>query len=282
MMTRSMACAAICLLLLLTIAGGTVAADNLAAIGMYNTAVDLAYEGKLDEALGEIDQALMARENFTLAHITRAGILNALGRYEEAVVASDRALALDPESAPAWNNRADALIGLGRYNDALNAAERAAGLDPLLTEAWVNQGTALNALGRYQEAVVASDRALALDPGSPGAHANRNTALQGMVPVSPTATPFPAAALLGAGGLTAAVMVRRMRIGPCFRERQRAKKGCSEYHSYPRIPSHKYSGDVTGSAPEPAGSGIPGHPAFLTFPGLIDGAEGPAKRDDSR
>ena len=202
---------ALFLLVLLSPACGIVAADNLAAIGKYNMAVDLAYEGKLDEALAEIDQALMASENFTLAHVTRAGILNALGRYHEAVDASDRALALDPASAPAWNNRADALIGLRRYSDALEAAERAAELDPLLTEAWVNQGSALNELGRYQEAVGASDRALALDPGSPGAQMNRETGIQGMAPVSPTAAPFPAGALLGAGGLVAILMMRRLR-----------------------------------------------------------------------
>jgi tetratricopeptide (TPR) repeat protein len=211
MMNQGTVISALFLLVLLSTACGIVAADNLAAIGKYNMAVDLAYEGKLDEALAEIDQALMASENFTLAHVTRAGILNALGRYQEAVDAADRALALDPASAPAWNNRADALIGLRRYSDALIAAERAAELDPLLTEAWVNQGSALNELGRYQEAVGASDRALALDPGSTGAQMNRETGIQGMVPVSPTAAPFPAGALLGAGGLVAILMMRRLR-----------------------------------------------------------------------
>lgn len=222
-MNQGTVISALFLLVLLSTACGIVAADNLAAIGNYNMAVDLAYEGKLDEALAEIDQALMASENFTLAHVTRAGILNALGRYQEAVDAADRALALDPASAPAWNNRADALIGLRRYSDALIAAERAAELDPLLTEAWVNQGSALNELGRYQEAVGASDRALARDPGSPGAQMNRETGIQGMAAVSPTAAPFPAGALLGAGGLVAIVMIRRLRTYSRIQEKCRKK-----------------------------------------------------------
>lgn len=210
-MNRANSIAASFLLILVFTAGGTAAADVLDAIGNYNEGVDLAYEGKLTEALEKIDQALMESENFTLALVTRAGILNALGRYQESLEASDRALGLDPENAAAWNNRADALIGLGRYAEALIAAEKAAELDPLLTNAWVNKGTALNALRRYQEAVEASDRALALDPSSKGAQKNRETGIKGTVTGSPTQAPFPVPVLLCAAGLAAFMVWRRTR-----------------------------------------------------------------------
>ena len=186
---------------------GGAGADNLAAIDHYNKASDYAYEGKFLLALNETDLALIENQNFTLAHITRAGILNALGRYDESLAASDKAIALNPNQSAAWNNRAYALIHLGRYPEGLDAAERAAALDPALTEAWVNKGTALIALGRYEEAVAASEQALVLDPASEEAKKNRETAQESLAKMSPTKTPISVYGILGAVGLGAAAFI---------------------------------------------------------------------------
>jgi tetratricopeptide (TPR) repeat protein len=166
-------------------------ADNFVAIQHYNQAVDLANTGNYQEALNEVDLALTENPNFTLALITKGGILNVLGRYQEAIEVSDRAIALDPREAAAWNNEAYALIHLGDYNKGLTAAQKATELDPNLTEAWVNEGTALIRLGRFQEALAASEKALSLDPSSPEAKLNRNEALTNLQ------TPTTAAPLSG-------------------------------------------------------------------------------------
>ena len=190
--------------MLALIFGGLPCADNFGAIDHYNRAVDYANEWKLQMALNETDLALIENQNFTLAHITRAGILNALGRYDESLAASDKAIALNPNLSAAWNNRAYALIHLGRFPEGLDAAERAAALDPALTEAWVNKGTALIALGRYQEAVIASGQALLLDPSSEEAKKNRETAQESLAKMSPTKTPLTVPGILGAVSLGAA------------------------------------------------------------------------------
>lgn len=178
-----------------------VLADNLAAINAHNRAVDLAYSGAYMPALNETDAALRENENFTLAHVTRAGVLNALGRYEDSIRASEQALALDPNQSAAWNNRAYALIHLGRYDEGLEAAERAAMLDPALTEAWINQGTALIALGRYNEARTVSGHALLLDPGSEEARQNLQIAEESGTNPAPTRTALPALVPLAASAL---------------------------------------------------------------------------------
>jgi len=193
------------LLGILAIPGGV--ADNFAAIQHYNQAVDLATAEQYDEALQEVDLALQENQNFTLALVTKAGILNALGRYPEGVQAADQAIELEPDEAAAWNNRAFALIRLGNYDDGLIAAQKAAVLDQNMTEAWVNEGTALIRLGRYQEAWTASEKALTLDPGSMEAKLNRDQALADLQ-TGTTAAPLAGEVVLGGVALAAVLFFR--------------------------------------------------------------------------
>jgi tetratricopeptide (TPR) repeat protein len=187
-------------------------ADNLLAIEYYNRGVDLAYEGKYDEALVSIDRALEENAHFTLALVTKAGILNALGRYPEALDAADQALALDPGQAAAWNNKAFALNQQDRYTEGLAAADTAVSLDPDLVEGWVNKGSSLIGLSRYEEALAASDEALSRDPGSAEAEKNREIASRALSP-SPTAAAVPVAwtvaAVLLAGAPLAGNRIRK-------------------------------------------------------------------------
>ncbi|OPX73881.1 MAG: lipoprotein NlpI [Methanoregulaceae archaeon PtaB.Bin152] len=138
------------------------AAPAMEAIDAYNNGVDLAVEGNFPAALESIDKALSIDPNFTLAWITRAGILNAMGEYNQSLVASDRALAIDEKQAEAWTNRASALISLGRDEEALEAADRAIELDPRLSKAWIDRSTALSNLGRNDEANEAIQMAMFL------------------------------------------------------------------------------------------------------------------------
>ncbi len=144
------------------------AAPTQQAIEAYNHAVDLAIGGNFSEALDSIDQSLSLDQNFTLAWITKAGILNVMGEFNQSLEASDRALALDEGQAEAWTNRASALISLGQDEDALEAADRAIELDPRLSEAWMDRATALSNLGRTQEAEEAMQMAMFLieEPGA--------------------------------------------------------------------------------------------------------------------
>lgn len=154
-------------------------ADNIDAINAYNRAVDLAYQGDYGQALTEIDRALLENENFTLAWVTKAGILNEMERFEEGLSASDRAIDLDPDNLYAWINRA----------------------------------TALNGLGRYEESIAASDRALSIDPESAEAKQNRQAAEEMMTtPIqTPKAGILPLSAVLACAGLAVALTLKRER-----------------------------------------------------------------------
>ncbi len=192
------------MVLLLFLSCGTASADSLTAIDHYNRAVDYAYEGEYLLALNETDRALAENPEFSLAHITRAGILNSLGRYDESLTASDQAIGLNPNQSGAWNNRAHALVHLGRYEESLDASDRAISLDPALTEAWINKGTALIALGRYNEALDASKNAAKIDPFSSNAKENKRIAEAALNTPPPTSASLPflvilVACLFGAG-----------------------------------------------------------------------------------
>jgi len=149
--------------------------------------------------------------NFTLALVTKAGILNALGRYPEAIDAADQALALDPGQAAAWNNKAFALNQQDRYAEGLAAADTAVSLDPDLVEGWVNKGSSLIGLERYGEALAASNEALARDPGSAEAEKNRETASRALR-TSPTSAALPVALTVAAVLLTGGLLAGKERI----------------------------------------------------------------------
>jgi tetratricopeptide (TPR) repeat protein len=106
---------------------------------LYSQSVDLAQEGKYQEALQASDRALALNVTSMVAVIqaNRAGILVMLGRFDEAVEAADISLAregnLTTAHSIAWYNKGNALRSLGRIDEARTAYTKAAQLDPALT-----------------------------------------------------------------------------------------------------------------------------------------------------
>jgi tetratricopeptide (TPR) repeat protein len=106
---------------------------------LYSKSVDLANEGKYQEALTAADQALALNASplIPLIQTNRAGILVMLGRYDEAVSAADIALSargnLTTTFSIAYFNKGDALRHLGRTDEAQVAFAKAQELDPSLT-----------------------------------------------------------------------------------------------------------------------------------------------------
>ncbi len=123
----------------LIVMGPALAADTSDQINtagfLYSDSVDLANEGKYQQALDSADKALaMNVTSLTgLIQSNRAGILVMLDRNEEAIAAADAALAVEGN------------------------------LTTVHSIAWYNKGNALNNLGRITEAKVAYDNAYALD-----------------------------------------------------------------------------------------------------------------------
>jgi len=150
--------------------------------------------------------ALAADSNGTIdsagALYTKSVDLANEGKYQEALSAADEALAMNVTSLTGLiqSNRAGILVMLNRNNDAIAAADAALAVEGNLTSvhsiAWYNKGNALRALGRISEAKTAYDNAYSLD----------NTLvppdMSGDIPVSTTAksplSVLPVLAALGA------------------------------------------------------------------------------------
>ena len=184
----------IIVLIAVTVVPGFSAADNFDAIKAYNSGIDLANAGKYQEALGAFNTSLEENQNFTLALISRAGVLTLLGRNSEALTDTGRALALNNSSADAWINRGQALLNLNRVEEALSAAERALASEPANAGGWLVKARSLVALGRIDDAKSAYDQALALLPGDPVITAERQAVdlPAGRKPVTAAETVLPA------------------------------------------------------------------------------------------
>lgn len=91
------------------------------------------------------------------------------GKYQQALDAADQALALDDPSMSGLiqSNRAGILVMLHRYDEAVTAADAAISVEGNLTAvhsiAWYNKGNALRAQGKIVLAKDSYDRAYALD-----------------------------------------------------------------------------------------------------------------------
>jgi tetratricopeptide (TPR) repeat protein len=112
--------------------------DVNSAGALYTKSVDLANDGKYQEALDAADQALaMNVTSLTgLIQSNRAGILVMLHRDDDAITAADAALAIEGNLTTvhsiAWYNKGNALRALGRIAEAQDAYNHAYALDNTL------------------------------------------------------------------------------------------------------------------------------------------------------
>ena len=114
-------------------------AEPLNASGaLYSQSVDLANEGKYQQALDAADQALALNVPSMngLIQSNRAGILVMLHRYEEAITAADAAIAVEGNLTSvhsiAWYNKGNALRAQGKIVPAKDAYDKAYALDNTL------------------------------------------------------------------------------------------------------------------------------------------------------
>jgi tetratricopeptide (TPR) repeat protein len=105
---------------------------------LYSQSVDLANEGKYQQALDAADQALALNVPSMngLIQSNRAGILVMLHRYEEAITAADEAIAVEGNLTSvhsiAWYNKGNALRAQGKNGQAKDAYDKAYALDNAL------------------------------------------------------------------------------------------------------------------------------------------------------
>jgi len=156
---------------------GSAIALNASAAAHNNRAIALQKLGRLDEALGDFDQAIALEPDYAEAYNNRGDAFRELGRLDEALAGFDQAIALKPDYAVGHNNRGIVLRKVERFAEAVASYDRAIALQPEYAAAYSNRGNALLDLLRIEAALASYDTAIALDPDYAEAHAGRGNAL---------------------------------------------------------------------------------------------------------
>jgi tetratricopeptide (TPR) repeat protein len=142
-----------------------------------NLGLALGAEGRTDEAMASLREAIRLQPDIPFAHYNLGLAFSRLNRDGEAVPQFEDELRLQPAYTPAWGDLGLSLYQLGRRDEAVAAYEKALRFKPDYPEALERLGVALASLGRLPEAVARPEPALRLRPDSPGIHQNLGIAL---------------------------------------------------------------------------------------------------------
>ncbi|MET0625831.1 MAG: tetratricopeptide repeat protein [Pyrinomonadaceae bacterium] len=153
----------------------TIAADEIdpavpeAAKERYRRGLKSAAEGKPEQAVRALEEAVRAHANFYAAHMALAEQLSKLRRYEEALAAYRKASELRPENSGPYVGVGVTLVGLKRYDEAIRLLRGVVEVDGKLPAARLSLGYAEMLVGDYAAAREHLLRALELGP-APLAH----------------------------------------------------------------------------------------------------------------
>ena len=126
----------------------------------------LARHGNLTEALADADRAIALAPNDPDAHISRAGVLNFLGRAEEAEASARAALRLDPHHKPAHLRiLGQSLFHQERYQEAAEIMQRVISRQDNIAFDYATLAAAYGHLGEDEQAATAAEQGSALLAG---------------------------------------------------------------------------------------------------------------------
>jgi tetratricopeptide (TPR) repeat protein len=137
-----------------------------------NLGVALNQQGRLDEAVAQLTEALRLKPDDAFGHNNLGFILFKQGRFDQAMAEYAEALRIDPSYANAHSNLASALVVKGRRDLALAHYTEALRLNPDHRDAHVGLGMILNDQGRRDLALAHYAEALRLNPDTAIAHNN--------------------------------------------------------------------------------------------------------------
>jgi tetratricopeptide (TPR) repeat protein len=152
--------------------------ERVGAQSSLGRAVSLHLEGRLKEALRELDQALERGESSSEIHSARGHIQFELELFEDAANSYTKLLELDPHHPTATFNLAVCLEKMGRWSQAGECFQRAYESDPNRIDALVGLGVCLLHLDRAQTSLDSFDKVLAIDAAQETALFGRGVALQ--------------------------------------------------------------------------------------------------------
>jgi tetratricopeptide (TPR) repeat protein len=92
---------------------------------LYDEAVRLKDDGKLDEAIDKLKEALAQEETFALAHFALAKYYSLLGQHDQGIEHGRRAVELEPDDYMSWIALSVNYRDAGRVPEAEHAMARA-------------------------------------------------------------------------------------------------------------------------------------------------------------
>ena len=140
--------------------------------------IDLAAQGKFDEAIAEFREALRLEPDSAETHWNLGLALASRGAPEEAIAHLRRVVQLDPTNGQAHYDLASTLLEARQLEDAVDQFRAALRLMPNSVEAHNNLGLALALQGKLDEAIDQFQRALTFDPEFADARQNLTIALR--------------------------------------------------------------------------------------------------------
>ena len=143
----------------------------------YNLGVVLQQVGRVQDAIGQYEQALRLKPEMVEAHNNLGKALLAVGRVSDAIEQYELALRLKPDSAETHYDLAVALRQAGEIEDAIGHYKRAVSIDPDYLEAHSNLGIVLWQEGKLDDAIEQFGQALRVKPDSAETHNNLGVAL---------------------------------------------------------------------------------------------------------
>jgi tetratricopeptide (TPR) repeat protein len=137
-------------------------------------------QGRIEAAVGRLQQAVAVMPANAQAHLLLARLLQGLNRLTEAMQHYEKVIVLQPGNTEARNNLADIFQVVGRHEAAIPLYEKVLAINPDDVDAHCSLGNALMAVNRNDEAIAQYGKALQLDPLKVAAHSNTGIALQAL------------------------------------------------------------------------------------------------------
>jgi len=141
-------------------------------VALANLGSVLESQGRLDEAIACLHQAVSARPDSAVVRNTLATSLRAANRPADALKEFERALQIDPTYTDAEYNLGTTLLSLNRPAEALSHLRRVTATHPDDAAALSDLGAAYAMLKRFDLAATALEASLRISPGNAQAHYN--------------------------------------------------------------------------------------------------------------
>ena len=135
------------------------------ATALNNRAAAYFSQGRLEEAIQDLNQAVKLNPNYAHAFVHRGEVYRAMGQDERAIQDFDQAIKLEPNYAHAFRERGRTYSHQGQHKRAIENFDQAIKFSPAYSGALDDRCLSRAALGQLQEALADCNNAMWLRPG---------------------------------------------------------------------------------------------------------------------